>query len=118
MPSGLDAHQCALSEPNNSRDGILPNGQVLGEFDSRNAHTEDCVIRRILHGARRMGHGALQCGCRNLRLHMTAPCPLPHAIKCYTVLSMSVEKNVGGKHEDNPDCFSSLTPLYWQCNKR
>ena len=26
-----------------------------------------------------MGHGVLQCGCRNLRLHMTAPCTMPFA---------------------------------------
>ena len=30
-----------------------------------------------------------KCGCRNLRLHITAPCSMPHAIKLYTALSMS-----------------------------
>ena len=32
-----------------------------------------------LHGARRMEHGVLHCGCRNLRLQITAPCPMPFA---------------------------------------
>ncbi|MCB0307139.1 MAG: hypothetical protein KDI38_25470, partial [Calditrichaeota bacterium] len=35
------------------------------------------------------GQGVLQCGCRNLRLLNTAPCPLPHAIEPYSLLSMS-----------------------------
>ena len=43
------------------------------------------------------GHGVLQCGCRNLRLHITAPCPMPHAIKFYTVLSMSESKDIKPK---------------------
>ena len=41
------------------------------------------------HGAWGMAHGVLQCGCRNMCLHITAPCPMLHATKLYTVLSMS-----------------------------
>ena len=37
-----------------------------------------------------MGHSVLPCGYRNMRLPITAPCPMPHAIKLYTVLSITL----------------------------
>ena len=41
-----------------------------------------------------MGHGVLQCGCRNLRLHMTAPCTMPFAPCDKTLHGVQYERKI------------------------